>query len=346
MIPLFLASVHPATAEEDPGQRYLLAASKEGVSPLNKEVYKELAQLYRGRFAILEAYGDCSYFVPPPPLDTSKLRPPHDAMAKIYNMGLDALPVLTEALDDSTPTKNVWHDPHLLYSSRSVIGTWKVNDLVGMLICAITNRDFVIVEDGHEHTIRYIGRYIGSSPKLVPRFRKLVLDWYAQNAKRTQAQRWIADVGDEFTENRCHAIGCIGYKKEKAGQDAIIKNVDRILADNKHIDSSAYELAESALALGQLGDPGSLETVRRICRHLSVVAEVNDLKTYSCFPGDLFRAYYGLSLLGKKDEAMDELERLGKHVSAHGDPDISKRYQEKLKAIRTKKNDKYLEWTW
>ena len=49
---------------------------------------------------------------------------------------------------------------------------------------------------------------------------------------------------------------------------------------------------------------------------------------------DLFRAYRGLALLGGKDEAIGELERL---VAAHGmkfEADCAKEYAKRLKAAR------------
>ena len=70
------------------------------------------------------------------------------------------------------------------------VGEWRVNELIGALICTITERNFAILHGKGRYSIQGIGQ----TPELVPQFKKLVLDWYAENAKRTPLERKIADL--------------------------------------------------------------------------------------------------------------------------------------------------------
>jgi hypothetical protein len=154
----------------------------------------------------------------------------------------------------------------------------------------------------------------------------------------------IDDLRDEFPENRSLAIRWIAYNKDKAGQAAIVKRAEEILADKNTIDSQANELADCALALGILGDAGNLDLVKRICKHFMSFAQVNDLSGPECNCNQLFRAYRGLALLGKKEEALTELERLYDHYSAHWEEGYFKIYHDKSEAIRSGKDIKPIDW--
>jgi hypothetical protein len=310
---IFCAQPYTASGGDSEGDRYILAASRAGVTPLHRKVYLQLAQLHRGDYWVL----DGSLFALIPSRGISSLRPPDDATARIYEMGIDVLPVLTEALDDTTPSQVFLYDSHRIgYDGHNWvpirIRAWKVNELVGMLICAIAERRFVAIEKGHTHSIVRVG----DTPALVPRFQRLVLDWYAASGKKTPTQRKVEEVSDEFDMNRLNAIAWLGYHKEKAGEAAIQKNVEAIFAAKRSVDSRAYELAAGAFALGQIGDSNSMASVRRICGHFSRRLRQNGTLGYGCQSEQLFTAYRGLALLGKKDEALKELDQRYSQYSA------------------------------
>jgi hypothetical protein len=164
---------------EEPGQRYLRAAAGKGVSPFDKKVYEQLAKIHGSNFLGFRGR-----------LATAKGQPNDDAMDVIVSMGLDALPVLAEALDDRTPSQTPIYDSHRIprvdkngrVSAAALaemrIGVRKVNELVATLICAIAEHSFTISYDRGWDNIQDVGQY----PELAPKFKKLVLDWYAENA--------------------------------------------------------------------------------------------------------------------------------------------------------------------
>jgi hypothetical protein len=319
-----------ALAGEGPAERYLRAASQRDAPPLGKKAYEQLAQMHRGNYSIMSGtYLPGTFSAPPRPIDTSRIPPPHDAMYLLYNMGIDVLPVLTEALDDTTLSQTFRCDSHKVgYDGHNMVPirtrAWKVNELVGMLICAIAERRFVIIEKGRRWSIVQVA----DAPALVPKFQKLVLNWYAKNAKKTQVQRKIYQISDDDADNSANAVLWLGNHKAKAGQNAILRHVDSILAAKAGIASHSSELAASAQALGQLGDPDNLGVVRRICRYFSEPVEGAEPPgiRFPCI--DVFVAYHGLSHLGEKEQALVELKRLYEKYSAQMD-DSSRRYTKK-----------------
>ena len=96
----------------------------------------------------------------------------------LFDMGIDVLPVLAEALDDTTPTKTPHYARHV-YPFREDRG-FQVNEIVAVLICEIADREF---DWRHEERMVSI-REIGSYPKLTRRFKNQVIAWYVQNKEK------------------------------------------------------------------------------------------------------------------------------------------------------------------
>ena len=339
---LLMALQGAATAADAPGQRYLDAASQRDVSLFKKKVYEQLARVHDSGYP-LAITGFTRYSLSlRPHVRTPANGPSDDAIDVLYRMGFNVLPILAEALDDATPSRMPIYD----YGKQSMIGSgsldtamdeevrratrigeWKVNQLVGALIDAIADREFVIVRDKKEYAIRAIG----DKPELVPEFKKLVLDWYAENAKRTPLERKIADVQSNVARNRSSAIWWFGYNKEKAGRDAVAARMETILADSPTSSPHAGELAEGALTLGQLGDVASIDVVRRICRTLAHHVKVsNGMDDY------LFTACEGLALLGEKDDAISELDQFRAHNLTRWDSYFDEMYQRRIADARKK----------
>ena len=326
------------TGAEDPGQRYLRAAAREGVSPFDKKVYEQLAKIHRGNFPVSGGLWLLFAANPAWPGEASNRQPPDDAMDVLIGMGLDVLPVLTEALDDRTPSQTFKYYPHEMprVNNRGRItqealaemrvGSWKVNELVAALICRIAERRFVIVRGRARHNIVEVGQ----SRELVPQFRKLVLDWYAENAKRTPLERRIADLQSDVPGNRCVAIAWIGRHKEKAGQKAVVRHLETILADRTDAPSRAASCPKAHLPWETSENVANVDLVRRVCRQLSLYAGASEFSDHEFDVHDLFVAYHGLALLGKKDEAIKQLDEFHKRNSAKWKPDIEEAYQSNL----------------
>jgi hypothetical protein len=257
-------------------------------------------------------------------------------------MGFDVLPVLVDALDDATSSRMPIYD----YGKRPIVGSgslemaidemtrnatqigeWKVNQLVGTLIYTLADREFVVVRGKKEYRIQAIGE----KPELVPQFQKLILQWYAENAKKSPLERKIADLQSSVPYNRYLAIWWIGNHNEKRGRDAVAARMEAILADKASIPPSTGELVQGALTLGQLGEVASVDVVRRICNELSDRVDTPGGDVHR-----LFTAYQGLALLGKKDEALMELQHIPKRYAAKWNPDIDKIHQRSLTEARKK----------
>jgi hypothetical protein len=91
------------------------------------------------------------------------------------------------------------------------------------------------------------------------------------------------------------------------------------------------ELAESALALGQIGDKNSLPAVRRACQYLADSFRRHGVMASGCL-AHLFHANQGRALLGEKTEALAELENLRKQCSERMEPSQRKEYEERMQA--------------
>ncbi|HWP69406.1 MAG TPA: hypothetical protein VN437_08890 [Rectinemataceae bacterium] len=332
-----LASVTSAEEKRaNPGQRYLDAASQKDISPFRRNAYLEIARLHKVE-ACLIAYGKMS--APPVHYD--------DPMIHLRDMGINAIPALVEALDDVTPAKMFHYDGHTM--QLTPIRPYTVNELASVAICAAADREFVL----DEGKSRYRIQQVYSVPEMIPQFRKLVLDWYAANRTKTLVQRMIEDVEDTYVENRGHAIRWIGWHKETAGREAVIKHVNRILdrapaetaqalaLGEEHPSNGPFgylgaagELAAAAVALGQIRGADSEATVRRICKEFSRCVEQYHFEGYDFRIDDLFEGYRGLIAIGKRDEAINELERLFKKFSSAMSLNDRDSYQRKLAIAR------------
>ena len=84
---------------------YLLRPRERRIAA-QQEGYEQLAKVYRGKFLV--QLGRTSLI---PNREPAK-RSPDDAMDVLYRMGLDVLPVLADALDDTTPSRTFKYDSH------------------------------------------------------------------------------------------------------------------------------------------------------------------------------------------------------------------------------------------
>ncbi len=178
-------------------------------------------------------------------------------------------------------------------------------------------------------------RDLNAQPGTAADFRKAVLGWYAANRDKTPTERKVADVTDVWFRNRFDAVIWLGQAKAKEGRAPIAARIDAYYDDPKRsVDTtSRAEMGHCALALGQIGDKASLPQVRRVCEDLSAWPGTYGAGDSGLIE-DLFRAYRGLALLGAKEEALKELERV---LAAHGekfDAGARKEYAEKLKAAK------------
>ena len=102
---LVMVSPSAVLGHDDPGQRYILAAARPGVSAFDKRVYEQLARVHRCECPV--TMSRLHRFVLPPCPDPIPGRgaSSSEAIDVLYRMGIDVLPVLTEALDDITPSR-------------------------------------------------------------------------------------------------------------------------------------------------------------------------------------------------------------------------------------------------
>jgi hypothetical protein len=70
------------------------------------------------------------------------------------------------------------------------------------------------------------------------------------------------------------------------------------------------ELSECALALGQIGDKASLPKVREACAKLSAAWQLRGGMLGSMDISTTVMGYQGMALLGEKEAAVKELERV------------------------------------
>lgn len=299
--------IAPLPLAERPDPRWLQKARRPGLTPLRRSVYERLARvrlLQGGFFAHVPRVPDFD------------------------GLGLDALPVLTEALADTTPTLAV-------YTGRSRQGLYpvRVNEVVGGAIVGLAGRNFVIGPSPHERTLDDGGV---SDPALVPAFRRMVLDWYAWEGRKPFVDRMIGHLRDGWFRNRLDAVEFLGRGKVRKSVPGIVQYVDRTLAAADRQGDSLLddEMAEGALALGQIGDRAGLPAVRRVCRHLSADMKRQGVTTSGTLDA-LFRAYGGRALLGDKAGGLAELQTLYAQCSARMDSSERREYQTRLKAALT-----------
>lgn len=325
------AMVRTATAEDvQPGEKPITAApvppnrwekllQDKDLTAMQRSAYEQIAKL---RSVKIEEE-DWGTIAVPSRDKNSKL--PTDVL---FGMGLDALPMLAEALDDETPTATVTVFREGSFREKKV---WKVNEIVALLIVRIADRNFVIGELGKELEIRDIAR----QPTAAAKFRKMVVDWHGKFASKTPTERKIADVSDAWFRNRFDAVIWLGGTRSKDGRTPIRVRVDEFYADKNREYSSLTraEMSHCSEALGQIGDKADLPQVRKVCKDMSYWLETYGISG-SAMLENLFRSYQGLMLLGEKDEAIKELERL---FAAHGakfEESAKKEYAERLKAAK------------
>jgi RNA polymerase sigma factor (sigma-70 family) len=317
-------STASGTAEEPPVKtltRWEKRLQDKDLTAKQRAAYEQIAKLHTVKLD----QGDWGSIQIPSFGQESKI--PTDVL---YQMGVDVLPILAEALDDETPTKTVTDNRRGPPRNRGE-KVWKVNELVALLIVRIADRDFVTGKSDQELTIREIAQ----RPQAAPEFRKMVVEWHGKLAAKTPTERKIADVTDSWFRNRFDAIIWLGEKKAKDGRAPIAAWVDTFYADPKRKFSTLTraEMSHCSLALGQIGDEAGLPQVRKVCKDMSYWLETYGIAG-SAMVEDLFRAYHGLALLGCKDEAIKELERL---LAAHGakiEASFKKEYAERLTAAK------------
>ena len=312
-------------AEEPPAKepnRWEKRLKDKNLTAKERAAYEQLAKLHTVN---LPQWTDRGAFDPFPPFSSGKDSDLPTAV--LYRMGVDVLPILAEALDDETPTRTVIFDR---WKRKRV---WKVNEIVGELVWRTADRTFVVGEPGKEIGVRELDQH----PKAAPELRKAIVDWHAKFASKTPTERKIADVTDPWFRNRFDAVIWLGENKAKAGCRAIEARVDGYYDDPmRSLDStSRSEMTYCALALGQIGDGASLPQVRRVCEDMSYTVYMayrptNGWAVGSGMNGDLFRAYRGLTLLGKKDEAIKELNRLLAEYGPEMDETRRKEFEQSL----------------
>src|SRR5207248_6694258 len=111
--------------------------------------------------------------------------------------------------------------------------TWKVNELVALLIVRIADRDFVTDREQEPkfpadlRSLNLLGiRDLNAQRGAAADFRKAVLDWYVANRDRTPTERKIADVTDVWFRNRLDAVIWLGEHTAKEERNPIAARVD------------------------------------------------------------------------------------------------------------------------
>ncbi len=271
---------------DKPDERWLRESHQPGISPLQKQAYEQLSRICLCDHPGLLVYGGV--------LD---LKAGSESPTRaLYNMGVDAVPVLAEALEDTTVTRVVRDSG----GHRGPYDVWKVNGLVALVIRCIAGKEFLVGGDKYESGLLLFG--VQEYPRMIPEARQQVLDWYEHNRDRPTEDGRIADLNDAYPPNRIDAVKWLGLHKITQAGPAIVDYINRSLASRVHSSLEATEMAEGSLALGNIGDVKNIDAVRRACKWLT--------SSGLGFRNYLFKAYHGLALLGEKTEALKELEDL------------------------------------
>jgi len=307
---LFLPAA--AHAQEQPDARWLRRSQESGHTPLRRTVYALLAKvkLLRDDDGRERGYYQMN-----------------DALLALARMGVDVLPVLAEALGDRTPTRAFHHDKQDRPTQPLL-----VNEAVARLIVQVAQHDFVIGEYPRKRLVRDVALF----PELTPQFQKKIVAWWITNRDKTPVQRKIADLNDGWFRNRLDALEWLGRHKTVAGKNAVVRSINATLAREKPGTLTDNELAESALALGRIGDRSALPAVRRVRDRLLQYAEgpKNGSGYFLDYiaPSRLFLAYQGLALLGEKPRALRDLRQLYVRRAAAMRPSTRHDYERNLKA--------------
>jgi hypothetical protein len=299
---------------DEPNAARVQGAQQAELPSVRKRASQQLAKFRVAR---------CTMWMNPGGFDILTIKAGSETPAKtLYNMGLDVLPALVDALDDNTPTAVV--EPSRTMGEAR---TWRVNELVARLIVRIAQHRFVIGEFPNESLLSW---HIGKHPNLVPQFKRLVLAWYEENRDRTLEERKIADVSDPWFRNRLDAVEWLGEHKVFKARLAIVQYIDSIFASKERNSLRDAEMAESALALGQIGDKRSLPEVQRVCEYLARRLKEHGV-TGSMDVSTLFQAYQGRALLGEKFESLQELHALYDQCAKRMEALDRNEYQERMK---------------
>lgn len=261
-------------------------AQRPGVTALQKAVYHRLGGLL----------ADAHRRLPSVPLNLAA------------DTDLDAIPPLVEALADD---RAVAADTRRLNDVRRVT----MREIVASLIERTAQHEFTIGDGSQYGGLHQLNEF----PDRTAALQKIVLAWYASNRGRSIRLRKLDDLTDPFFHNRMTAMWWIGANRERGGVRLITDRAHAIHAQMQTRRDSLLlsELVECGLPLGQIGDRESLPCVRMICSVITqeVLAaypprDVNRSSCYSEQLRDLFRPFHGLALLGRKTEALRQLQRI------------------------------------
>ncbi len=209
--------------------------------------------------------------------------------SRLRNLGLDALPFLAEALDDQTQTKVITPRGTTLPNTTSEgykLTTWKVNELVAMVIQQIARRTFELGEWGDNASLSDINAY----PNRIPELQKLVVEWYEENRGRTPEERYLADLRSEVFGTRLAAEMMLGWHKSVKAVTPLMRRVERILGSRQD-SATQSELAEVSLALGRIGNSAAYPAVRKACDHLSRTLPRRPGRGLSATSSELMKAW-------------------------------------------------------
>ena len=316
---LGVASSGYAQTAQTSEARWRQKAEQLGVSPLGKKAYQQVALLAVAVPPYRSEYGG---------LNVGELRAgsekPADALAE---MGLPVLPILAEALNDTSPTKIVTFGKSLRRNDTGK--TWRVNELVSLVLVGITQHNFVVYDGKNPLTLR---SDVAQRPELVPTFQKAVLVWYEQNKNRTLTERKIADVSDGWFRNRLDAVEWLGARKERRAISALVRYANTVLAAKEKNSLQDAELSETTLALGQIGDKASLPTVKKACDYLAYGLKRWGVMTSGTLD-DIFQAYQGRALLGDAQNARRDLKTLYTQCAAGMDSSSRAEFQQRLQKV-------------
>jgi hypothetical protein len=132
--------------------------------------------------------------------------------------------------------------------------------------------------------------------------------------------------------NRVDAATWLGKKKSVKAVPILARGVELIVYGNWTYSSAESELAAVSLALGQIAEPKGLPAVKKACDHLS--SSFPTLTNAMAIP-NLFTAYRGMALLGRKKEALAELKRIYEKQGAKMEPARKAEYEKQLSAAAT-----------
>ncbi|MCK4789424.1 MAG: hypothetical protein KAV87_37120 [Desulfobacteraceae bacterium] len=308
-----------AIPQDKPGDRWIQKSQSKGLPALQKKAYQQLARVHLCKFTQFDHRGSFDIL--------SWRKDSNEPMDLLYKMGVNVLPVLAGALSDQTPTRTIttnrWEEKRV----------WKVNELIAVLIRRIADRDFAIGEYPNDRRIVDIRHF----SELAPGFATFVLKWYQENKDKTWEERKIADLESDVPPNRLGAIKWLGKHKVHGAIDHLIFHIDNILSGEVVSSSTHWEISAAAFALGQIGDSKGFEAVKRACDHLSYwiymsyrpIEQGRSAKTSGQIYR-LFRAYQGMALLGHKEQALGELNRLFQKYGKEMENGTRKEYKEWL----------------